>query len=102
MIASTELRKLKEFPKDKKRYEQMIADLEKELEDISIKRDQDKKTLALYLEYAREAYLVQRDQTIRKINNCGSADEKLMLILFLGLLDKDYQKVIGGFDEDRS
>ena len=34
------------------------------------------------------------------LNKSKSADDKLLLILFLGVLDKNYQKVTGGINEN--
>lgn len=54
----------------------------------------------MYLEYAERAYIEQRNNVIQQINESKSADDKLLLILFLGVLDKDYQKVTGGIHEN--
>ena len=51
----------------------------------------------MYLRYANESYLEQRNSIIRQINTISFPYDKILLILFLGLLDKDYEKVIGGF-----
>ena len=53
----------------------------------------------MYLHYANLAYLKQRNNVILQINSSKSADDKLLLILFLGLLDRDYQRVTGGIHE---
>lgn len=91
----------------KKKYLSEIISLEKQIEelksskkDIEQKKTHDQKTLATYLKYAERAYIEQRNNVIQQINKSKSADDKLLLILFLGVLDKDYQKVTGGIHEN--
>lgn len=89
-----------------RRYKEDIAKLEKEIhcleleiEKIESQKQQDRDSLSMYLKYAEEAYLAQRNNIIEKINTMCSAEDKLLLILFLGILDKDYVKVTGGINE---
>lgn len=77
-----------------------IEELKSSKDAIEQKKAQDQKTLATYLQYAERAYIEQRTNVIQQINKSKSADDKLLLILFLGVLDKDYQKVTGGFNEN--
>lgn len=98
---------IKQEEEKKKKYLSEIKSLKKQIEelkcskeDIEQKKTQDQKTLAMYLEYAERAYTEQRNDVIRRINESKSADDKLLLILFLGVLDKDYQKVTGGIHEN--
>lgn len=77
-----------------------IKKLESFSEEIAQKKAQDKETLETYLEYAKRAYIEQKDNIIQQINESKSADDKLLLILFLGMLNKDYQKVTGGINEN--
>ena len=81
-------------------YQQRIKDLQDRLEAIAEKKKQDQATLEIYLKYAEDAYLEQRESIIQKINESTSRDDKMKRILLLGLLDKDYHKVMGGVDED--
>lgn len=88
-------------------YRLEIKSLEKQIEELRSSKDaieqkkaQDQKTLATYLQYAERAYIEQRTNVIQQINKSKSADDKLLLILFLGVLDKDYQKVTGGIYEN--
>lgn len=88
-------------------YRLEIKSLEKQIEELRSSKDaieqkkaQDQKTLATYLQYAERAYIEQRTNVIQQINESKSADDKLLLILFLGVLDKDYQKVTGGIHEN--
>lgn len=58
---------------------------------------EDVNTLEQYINFARAAYLQYREKIIGCINSFEvSAEEKLKLTLYLGILDKDYLKVIGG------
>lgn len=88
-------------------YRLEIKSLEKQIEELKSSKDaikqkkaQDQNTLATYLQYAERAYIEQRNNIIQQINKSKSADDKLLLILFLGVLDKDYQKVTGGIHEN--
>ena len=98
---------IKQEEEKKMKYLSEIKSLEKQIEelrsskkDIEQKKTQDQKTLAMYLKYAERAYIEQRNNVIQQINESKSADDKLLLILFLGVLDKDYQKVTGGIHEN--
>lgn len=89
------------------RYDSEICFLKTEIkalqelkDDVSQKLNRDQQILAMYLKYAKQAYEEQRKDIIRQINSSENADDKLFLILFLGVLDKDYQKVTGGIYED--
>ena len=91
----------------RQKYRLEIKSLEKQIEELRSSKDaieqkkaQDQKTLATYLQYAERAYIEQRTNVIQQINKSKSADDKLLLILFLGVLDKDYQKVTGGIHEN--
>ncbi len=80
-------------------FNNSIKELQRSKKDIQNKRKQDQNTLAMYLHYANKAYLNQRNNVILQINSSKSADDKLLLILLLGLLDRDYQRVTGGIHE---
>lgn len=69
-------------------------------DEIERKREQDEQTLSMYLNYAKQAYKEQRNDVIQRINRSKNADDKMLLILLLGLLDKDYQIVTGGINEN--
>lgn len=91
----------------KQKYRSEIKLLKKQIEklksskkEIEQKKAQDQKTLATYLQYAERAYIEQRNNVIQQINKAKGVDDKLLLILFLGMLDKDYQKVTGGIHEN--
>lgn len=83
-----------------KSLEKQIEELKSSKDTIEQKKAQDQNTLATYLQYAERAYIEQRNNIIQQINKSKSADDKLLLILFLGVLDKDYQKVTGGIHEN--
>lgn len=77
-----------------------IKELQNSKCEIEQKRKQDQQTLAMYLKYAKQAYTEQGNNVIQQINKSKSSDDKLLLVLFLGLLDKDYKKVTGGIHEN--
>lgn len=81
-------------------HREKILGQEQKRNDISKKKQQDQHTLDMYLKYANEEYLEQRNSIIKQIKLSYSSYDKMLLILFLGLLDKDYEKVTGGIDEN--
>lgn len=90
---------VRRYKEDIAKLEKEIHSLELEIEKIESQKQQDRDSLSMYLKYAEEAYLAQRNNIIEKINTMCSAEDKLLLILFLGILDKDYVKVTGGINE---
>lgn len=66
---------------------------------IEKKKQNDRETLNMYLKFAEEAYLEQRNDIVSKINSNRKSTDKMKLILSLGLLDEDYIKVTGGINE---
>lgn len=91
--------KIQKYWSEIKSLENKIKELKSSRDEIEQKRTQDQQTLAMYLHYAKQAYIEQRNNVINQINKSKSVDDKLLLVLFLGLLDKDYQKVTGGIHE---
>ncbi len=96
---STQDRIIHERQKDIELLREKIEDSRKVKEDIEWQREQDQNTLDMYLKYAEEAYIEQREDIIHRINECTEADGKTMLLLLLGLVDKDFRKVTGGIHE---
>ncbi len=92
--------KRQKYSSEIKTLKEQIEELQDFKKDIKQKKTQDQKTLELYLQYAERAYTEQRNSIIQQINKTKSVDDKLLLILFLGVLDKDYQKVTGGINEN--
>lgn len=92
--------KKQKYHSDIDSLKEQIKELESFKEEIELKKAQDQKTLEMYLEYAERAYIGQKNNIIKKINKFKNADDKLLLILFLGMLNKDYQKVTGGIHEN--
>ncbi len=98
---------IRKFEHKKHKYQMEIITLESEIlelhkvkKDIEQKREQDLNTLNTYLEYAKKAYIKQRNNIVLQINETRNTAYKFLLILFLGVLDKDYQKVTGGIHEN--
>ncbi|MCR4717722.1 MAG: hypothetical protein K5656_11150, partial [Lachnospiraceae bacterium] len=80
-------------------YQNDIKKWKRNKSDTIEKMNQDQKTLEMYLNYAKKAYIEQRNSVVQQINDSKNKDDKILLVLFLGVLDKDYQKVIGGIHE---
>lgn len=82
---TTEIKNLKETNKE-------LSDC---IVEIKNKKSKDQETLDMYLKVAHESYVNQRENIIDMINSKSSAEERLLLIFLLGLMDKDYKKVTG-------
>ena len=82
-------------------YNKEISELIEQQEIIKKKKQQDEETLKIWLSYAHEAYMAQRDDIVMRINTSSSSDEKLMQLLLLGLLDKNYENVMGGVNDGK-
>ena len=96
---SEQEQKCKRYQSEIHSYKNDIKKLQDSKDKIEQKRKQDQQILVMYLNYANQAYMEQRNDVIQQINMSKSVDDKLLLILFLGLLDKDYQKITGGIHE---
>lgn len=80
-------------------YKSKIKDLEKDLSIIERDEQQykenvekDKATLALYRKHVNEAFEAQKRQIICSINLCTSSDERMMYLLLLGIIEKEYEE----------
>lgn len=91
--------KIERYEKDINSLYSEINILEGEASKIDKDRNDDIKNLEMYMEYAKNVYTEQRNKVISQIKNSVAAEDKMMLILFLGLLDEDYHTVIGGINE---
>lgn len=70
-----------------------LADIEiqqKECEEII---NLDRQTLKMYMNYVRKAFLAQRKELIAEINSEITAEERMMNILLLGIIEEDYKKI---------
>ena len=68
-----------------------------ELSTLEIRKHDDIITLEHYLDIAKQAYHNYRNRMISLINrNDTTPEEKIKLLLYIGILDKDYQKIAGG------
>lgn len=72
-----------------------IAELKEKKKVLADQSKQDKLILDTYLEYARDSYLEQRNQLVSLINSKCDTHEKMILLLLIGVLDKDYIRVTG-------
>lgn len=97
---SQQEQKCKRYKSEIRSYKKDIEKLQNLKDEIERKREQDEQTLSMYLNYAKQAYKEQRNDVIQRINRSKNADDKMLLILLLGLLDKDYQIVTGGINEN--
>ena len=78
-----------------------IQALKRSKQEIELQKEQDRKTLEMYLDQAEEAFLEQRNVVVAQINASETVSDKILLILFLGILDRNYQTVIGGIYENQ-
>ncbi|CVI73587.1 hypothetical protein BN3660_03174 [Eubacteriaceae bacterium CHKCI004] len=100
-----DIRKIKNFAKKQEQkktklsneineIDKEICNLKKEKKGIEKAIKQDEETLNMYLKFAQESYLKQRNQIVNEMNTCCCSDKKLLLMMFLGVLDKDYNTVM--------
>ena len=68
----------------------------RETEDVEERKKRNREILDAYLRDAEEAYLKQRDEITAKLNKCSDPGEKTALFIYLGVLQRDYQRVTGG------
>ena len=93
---------IKKLEKDISKCNAEIIEWRNEEKRIEQKKKQDKATLNMWMKYAKEAYCAQRADIIQKINSKCSAEDKMLYILFLGILEKDYVRVTGGGSENEN
>lgn len=70
-----------------------------EIEIVESQKERDKQTLNQYLEYCEIAYLCQRDGIIEKVNSSISKEERFIHMLFLGVIDKEYNVILNTSNE---
>lgn len=70
-----------------------IKDNEKYMKIVEAQKEQDIQTLNTYLKYAEVAYKRQRNDILNIINSTISSAEKLLYVLFLGVVDRDYETI---------
>lgn len=68
--------------------------LEKQKENIDIRKKRDNKMLKEYRKIAREKYLEQRNNILSNINETQTKEEKIEYLILLGLIEKDYKKIL--------
>lgn len=95
-----QLKNIKNYKDNISKLNIEICELENDKLIIENQKKQDKDSLNMYLKYAEEAYLSQRNDIIKRINTVSSVNDKMLLILFMGILDKDYIKITGGTNEN--
>lgn len=80
----------------KTKLQKNISCAEKELKELENKKQADTILLENYIEEGKKQYKTQRAKIVRQINsNNLSPYEKTLYIIFLGILEKDCQKIIG-------
>ena len=70
-----------------------IEELQDRLAQNASELKQDNKTLNMYMKYAEQAYLEQRNAIIETINNSHDPEDSFMNMLLLGLIDEDYNRI---------
>lgn len=76
-----------------------IEDIKLEIENVEYQKECDKQTLKKYLKYCEIAYLCQRDDIIKKINSNVSKEERILYLLLLGVIDKEYNIILNTSNE---
>ena len=75
------------------KYKKEIEDNEKYMKSVEAQKEQDIRTLNTYLKYAEVAYMRQRNDILNRINSGITSEEKLLNVLFLGVVDRDYETI---------
>jgi len=76
-----------------------ISNNKKELEFVKKQKNADKETLNKYLNFAKSAYLHQRNEIVEKINFSKTPEEKTILVLLLGVIEREYNNITNVSDE---
>lgn len=96
------------YENQEQKTKEKIATLEQEIQEIKeqekeaaegenrirVQVQQDNVLLDSYKAIAKEKFYEQREKIIRKINRSELAEEKLQWVTLLGLMNKDYNKVV--------
>lgn len=76
-----------------------IQEIKKDIEIVKSQKERDKQTLNKYLQYCEIAYLRQRDDIIKRINSNTSKEERILYLLLLGVIDKEYNIILNTSNE---
>lgn len=90
---------IKEYKGELERIQLRIKENNEKLDNIRQQKKHDKDTLNKYLQYAEKAYFCQRNNIINKINSGITTSERILYILFLGVLENDYESLINASNE---
>lgn len=94
-IFNNRKKRIKKATNDMRLKGDLIEQCKRGIEATRIRQKKDNETLKSYLDYARKAFENQRNEVLVEINSKHvSAEEKMVRLLFLCLLDKDYNSVI--------
>lgn len=85
--------KIERLKKDIDEINKKIEDNEFKVSIVVSQKEQDLQTLNTYMKYAEEAYIDQKRDIINKINTTISPSEKLLYVLFLGVVEKDFETI---------
>ena len=93
-------RRIEDKKSDIERLDAEIVAQREKIEILKKQKEQDSQTLKRYILYAEQAYLKQRNEILKKkINSNTSSAEKVLYVLFLGIIDKDYNTIINSSNE---
>ncbi len=85
--------KINRLKKDIDEINKGIEEIEFKMSIVESLKEQDLRTLNTYMKYAEEAYKDQKREIINKINSTISPSEKLLYVLFLGVVEKDFETI---------
>lgn len=87
-------KKVNELECSKKKQSEERERLEKEREAIEVRVKKDKAILGEYRKIARENFSRQQQEVVELMNRTNSKEEKVEYLILLGLMDKDYRKIV--------
>ncbi len=93
-LIEKEKKKIEQYTQEIVEFTESLNNLTGEKNDLLQQQSQDRKTFELYLQYAKDAYFEQKNNVIMQMNKAENPHDKLLLILFLGILERDYNNII--------
>lgn len=97
--AKREESKINEIKQKKQKIEKEIADNNEQIKNVKLQKKTDNDTLDMYLKFAKDAYLYQKNEVIKKINSNINPVEKTSYLLLLGIINKDYRSLVSAANE---
>lgn len=86
--------RIEEINKKNEQLKKTDCETNEEIKVVKQQKKDDEETLNQYLKYAEIAFSCQKDDIIQKINSNINKEERLMYLLLLGIIEKEYRTLI--------